>query len=120
MTTTDVYGYNEYLDGTLDPIGATNLTDGAAAAEVKVCDLAGANGQSLKDRARGKTIGRIVVAVCDGSILTQFGVKKNGVYVYHTYGGERLANGPQAANLDVWDLAIEVDDTTLLYAVTDD
>lgn len=119
MTTTDVYGFIHYLDGSYDFV-LTNLTDAAAAGEVKVVDLAGANGVSLKDKAKGKVIDRLCIAVCDGSILTQFGVKKGGAYVFHTYAGERVASSPQAANMDAWDLNIEVDDTTLLYAVTDD
>lgn len=119
MTTTDVYGLIRYSDGTYDFM-LTNLTDAAALGEVKVVDLAGANPVSLKDKAKGKTISRIMAAVCDGSILTQFGVKKNSVFVFHAYGGERLANGPASTNLDAWDLNIEVDDTTTLHAVTDD
>ena len=119
MTTTDVYGYIECASGRLQMV-YTNLTDAAAAAEVKAVDLAMANAQSLKDILRGETIVRMCMAVPDGSILTQLGIKKNGTYVYHTYGGERVASSNQSSNLDIWDLDILVDETTMLYAVTDE
>lgn len=119
MTTTDVYGWIKTASGRFFHV-FTNLTDAAAAGEVKIVDQGFGNALSAKDAMRGETIVRMAIAVCDGSILTQFGIKKGGTYVYHMYGGERVASGGIASNLDVWDLAIPVDDTTLLYAVTDD
>ena len=119
MTTTDVYGFVETASGKFFHI-FTNLTDAAAAGEVKIVDQGFGNAQSVKDALRGETITRCAVAVCDGSILTQFGIKKGGAYIFHSYGGERLASGPQATNLDIWGLSIPVDDTTLFYAVTDE
>ena len=119
MSTTDVYGWIETLSGKTFFI-FTNGTDHATTIfEVQAQDLAG-NAQSIKDALRGETISRVKMSVCDGSILSSLMCKKGGAYMFYQYGGERLANGPQVYNVDIWDLSIPVDDTTYLYALTAD
>ena len=118
MTTTNLNGFvqtasSKYLHLQGEP------TDAAAASELQVQDIAGTM-QSLKDAGRGETIIRIALQACDGSILTSLGIQKNGQYIAFYYGGERIASSTLAANLDIWDLYIPIDDTTKIMVVVNE
>lgn len=118
MTTTNLNGIISTASGKYFHLEG-EPTDAAAASELNVRDVAGTS-QSVKDACRGETITRIQIQACDGSILTSMGVQKNGSYVIFVYGGERVASSPSVANIDVWDLAIVVDDTTKIMVVVDE
>lgn len=118
VTTTNLVGFLKMASGNILCLQG-EPTDAAAASELNVLDVAGTS-QSLKDAGRGETITRIALQASDGSILTSLGIYKNGQYVIFHYGGERLADGPHAANLDIWDLSIPIDDTTKVMVVVND
>lgn len=118
MTTTNLNGIVTTIDGDFYHLEG-EPTDAAAASELNIRDVAGTS-QSMKDALRGKAISRIQLQASDGSILTSMGVMKNGQYIIFVYGGERLASSPQAANIDVWDLNIPVDDTTKVMVVVNE
>jgi len=119
MTTTDIQGFIETTDGGIFPV-YTNITDGATMVEVKVVDDAGGNAQSLYAYLRNRVITRIALQASDGSILDAVKILDNGRPIVWEYGGERVASSPSAANIDIWDLAVPVSDTTFLYCGTTD
>lgn len=118
MTTTNLNGFIKTASGKYLHLEG-EPTDAAAASELQVKDLANI-AVSLYNAARGETISRIALQASDGSILSSLGIYKNGQYSHFFYGGERVANSPITSNLDIWDLNVEVDETTKLMVVVND
>ena len=98
MTTTNLVGVIETTDGMVYAI-QQEPTDGAAE-NITIYDISG-TARNLYDHLFGKVIRRICIQASDGSILAEVEVTQNGAVTHNYFMGERIANSPDRANLDI-------------------